>query len=180
VAGAADVGASLPRVRPASSQDAVEVVRLAEQMFAPLVGDALTHDAWQGWRHAAVGAVRRRLGDEDVAVFVADDPRRPGGLVSCGAGVIARRLPSPWQVEGLVGYVQWMSTDPAYRRQGKARAVLRALLAWFEWRGVDDVELHATTVGSALYRSEGFWEGASGLALRRRPWDPPPQEAPAG
>jgi hypothetical protein len=50
------------------------------------------------------------------------------------------------------------------------------VLAWFEERGVDNVELHATPQGEALYRSEGFWRGIGGLPMRRRPWDPPPDD----
>jgi hypothetical protein len=52
--------------------------------------------------------------------------------------------------------------------------VLRRLLEWCESTGVDNVELHASADGGHLYRSEGFWEGSTALALRRRPWDPAP------
>jgi hypothetical protein len=50
---------------------------------------------------------------------------------------------------------------------------VRGLLRWYEAQGVDNVELHASPDGAALYRLEGFWEGSTGLAMRRRPWDPP-------
>lgn len=109
-----------------------------------------------------------------MGLFVVEDPTRPGVLVSCGAGVIATRLPNPWHPDGRAGYVQWMSTDPAFRRRGLGRAVLRAVLDWFEDCGVENVELHATAEGAPLYRSEGFWRGSSGEPMRRRPWDPPP------
>ena len=84
------------------------------------------------------------------------------------------RFPTVGQPDGRVGYVQWMSTDPAYRRQGLGRGVLRALLAWFEGGGIDNVELHASPDGAPLYKAEGFWRGTGGEALRRRPYDPPP------
>jgi len=54
------------------------------------------------------------------------------------------------------------------------RTSLRALLEWFGSEGVDNVELHASPDGEPLYRSEGFWEGSTALALRRRSWDPAP------
>jgi GNAT superfamily N-acetyltransferase len=78
-----------------------------------------------------------------------------------------------------VGYIQWMSTEAAARRQGLGGAILAALLAWFEGRGVDNVELHASPDGAPLYRAAGFWEGSTGLSMRRRPWDPVPDAAEA-
>jgi GNAT superfamily N-acetyltransferase len=109
-----------------------------------------------------------------VGVFVVDHPEVDGALVACGAGVVCRRLPNPWHPDGLAGYVQWMSTEPAFRRRGLGRAVLRAVLDWFAQLGVENVELHATEEGAPLYRSEGFWRGSGGEPMRRRPWDPPP------
>jgi GNAT superfamily N-acetyltransferase len=161
-----------PLVRPARPDDASEVVRLAELMFRSL-GLTLDEDGWGRWRSCALRAVSARLG-ADLAVVVAEDPGVPGRLVACGAGAISERLPSPAHASARVGYVQWMSTEPGFRRRGLGRAVLRALLEWLESEGVDNVELHASPDGAALYRSEGFWEGSTGLALRRRPWDPAP------
>jgi GNAT superfamily N-acetyltransferase len=159
-------------VRPARADDAREVIRLAEVMFRSLGLTELDEDVWVRWRASAARAVSARLG-VDLAVIVAEDPGERGRLVACGVGAISERLPGP-AADGRVGYVQWMSTEPAFRRRGLGRAVLRALLEWFESQGVDNVELHASTAGAPLYRSEGFWEGSTGLALRRRPWDPAP------
>jgi len=128
---------------------------------------------WETWRSSAVDAVAARLGAE-LTVVVAEDPHVAGHLVACGAGAISQRLPSPAHASARVGYIQWMSTEPGFRRQGLGRAVLGALLDWFESKGVDNVELHASEDGESLYRSEGFWEGSTALALRRRPWDPAP------
>jgi len=158
-------------VRSARREDADEVARLAELMYRSL-GLVLPDETWERWRRAAAGAVRARLG-ADLAVVVAEDPGGSGRLVACGAGSISERLPGPGP-DARVGYIQWMSTEPDFRRRGLGRAVLRALLEWFESEGVDNVELHASPDGASLYRSEGFWEGSTGLALRRRPWDPRP------
>jgi len=159
-------------VRPARPDDAPEIARLAELMYRSL-GLDLDEETWGRWRVSAQEAVRTRLG-ADLTVVVAEEPGARERLVACGAGVVSERLPSPAHARARVGYVQWMSTEPAFRRRGLARAVLRALLAWFEAQGVHDVELHASPQGRLLYRSEGFWEGSTGLALRRRPWDPAP------
>jgi GNAT superfamily N-acetyltransferase len=128
--------------------------------------------------------VRDRIAEHrpaELAVFVVDVPGSPPrsgevpSLAACGAGTVVRRLPSPRAPDGRAGYVQWMSTDPAWQRQGFARAVLRRLVAWYDALGVGNVELHATEAGAVLYRSEGFWEGTGAVALRRRRWDPPPE-----
>jgi GNAT superfamily N-acetyltransferase len=159
-------------VRSARPDDAGEVARLAELMYRSL-GLVLDDEVWGRWRSSAEATVRARLGAE-LTVVVAEDPGAPGRLVACGAGVISARLPNPAHASARVGYIQWMSTEPDFRRRGFARAVLGGLLEWFESQGVDNVELHASPDGKALYRSEGFWEGRTGLALRRRPWDPAP------
>ena len=76
----------------------------------------------------------------------------------------------PSNPTGRAGYVQWVATEPAFRRLGLARLTLGALLAWFEATGVPNVELHATADGEALYRSLGFGE-SGGRALRRLAWE---------
>ena len=159
-------------MRVAGPDDAPEVVRLAELMYHSL---GVVHDdeVWVAWRVASEAVVRAGLGPV-MRVVVVDDPGGGGGLASCGAGTITTRLPNPAHADDRVGYIQWMSTDVAHRRQGLARAVLDGLLAWYEEAGVGNVELHASVAGVALYRAAGFWEGSTGLALRRRPWDPPP------
>ncbi|HUI02161.1 MAG TPA: GNAT family N-acetyltransferase [Acidimicrobiales bacterium] len=159
-------------MRAAVPDDAPEVVRLAELMYRSL-GMAHDDEVWAAWRRAAAAVVRLRLGPA-LRVVVAERPAGDGRLVACGAGTIVTRLPNPSHADARVGYVQWMSTDVAFRRRGLGRAVLEALLAWYEEAGVDNVELHASPAGVALYRSAGFWEGSTGLALRRRPWDPSP------
>jgi len=158
-------------VRSARPDDAGEVARLAEMMYRS-IRLQLDEEVWERWRVSAVQTVQARLG-EDLAVVVAEDPTARGHLVACGAGAISLRLPGP-AGDARVGYIQWMATEPGFRRQGLGRAVLRALLAWFESQGVDNVELHASADGDRLYRSEGFWEGSTALAMRRRPWDPAP------
>lgn len=161
-------------VRAARAADGPEVVRLAELMFRGLI-EGLDEERFAAWRGAALSAVAG-LPDDAVGVFVVDHPDHPGMLVACGAGVVSRRLPNPAHPEGLAGYVQWMSTEPAFQRRGLGRAVLAAVLRFFEDHGVSNVELHATAQGAPLYRSEGFWRGSGGLPMRRRVWDPPPPE----
>src|SRR5688500_15869307 len=132
--------------RPATVDDAQEAVRLGRVMFESMGIEA---SADPGWQEAGVAAVRSRLG-RDLAVFVVDHPDEPGRLVASGAGTVLARLPTPMNPSGLVGYVQWVATEPAFRGQGYGRAVIEALLEWYAERGVTAVELHATADGEAL------------------------------
>ena len=148
--------------RMATPADAAEIVRLAGVMFESM-GTAVEDRSWE---HAGQQHVRDRLG-RDLAVFVVDDPSRPGRLVASAGGTIAPRLPTQISHTGLAGYVQWVCTDEHHRGRGLGRSVLRALLAWYDGRGVWSVELHATPMAEALYRALGF-DDPGPRALRRR------------
>jgi GNAT superfamily N-acetyltransferase len=150
------------QTRPATPADAAEVVRLARIMFESMGVVASAEE----WAREGARKVRQWLG-HDLAVLVVDHPSEPGRLVASGAGVVTRRLPGPGNPSGLVGYVQWVCVDEAFRRNGLARQVMGGLLAWFDGRGVGAVELHATPAAEGLYRSLGFDE-SGGRALRRR------------
>jgi len=172
---------AVSKARLATTADIDEIVRLAELMYTTLgaVPPAVGEDRRYQWRRQAVGALRARL-NADVVVFVCDHPE-PGRtasprLVACGAGSVSTRLPNLWHTDARVGYVQWMSTEEEFQRQGCGRRVLAALLDWFAAAGIDTVELHASSAGAPLYRSAGFWGGSTGLAMRRRSWDLPPSD----
>jgi GNAT superfamily N-acetyltransferase len=148
-------------VRRAFLDDASEIVRLAEVMYRSIgvtVSDA--------WRDTACEEIRTRL-NRDLVAFVVDRPDEGPALCSSGCGTIARRLPSPGNPVGLVGYIQWVATNPGFRRRGFAGEVMRSLIAWYEEQGVSVIELHATPVGEPIYRRLGF-DQHGGVALRRR------------
>ena len=150
-------------VRPATVADTGEVIRLAALMYEAMGLDA----SGTAWRQAAATALANRLGG-DTQVFVADDPGQPGRLAATGAGVITTRLPGPANPAAAVGYIQWVSTDPRWRRRGLARSITSALLAWFSERDVRAIELHATPQAAGMYRSLGFGVGGNpGLRIRR-------------
>jgi GNAT superfamily N-acetyltransferase len=149
-------------LRRALLDDADEVIRLAALMYEAMGIDA----SGTTWRLMAADQLRRRLGD-GVMVLVVDDPTCPGRLASTGAGSIATRLPGPGNPSARVGYIQWVSTEPAWRRHGLARAITVALIDWFAEQQVPSVELHATLDGEPLYRALGFDQGMNpGLRLQ--------------
>jgi GNAT superfamily N-acetyltransferase len=129
--------------------------------------DAVGSPVDDEWITAASTHLGSRLG-RDVAVFVVDNPHERGRLVAVAAGSIHTRLPVPGRPRGQAGYIQWVSTEPAFRRRGASRAVMQALLAWYRDRAVEVVELHATPDGGRVYRALGF-EPPTGENLRLLP-----------
>lgn len=141
------------KIRPATSGDVDEVVRLAALMFA-----SMGLDVDGPWLKEARDQFVDRLG-RDATAFVVDHPIRVGRLVASGAGTISRRLPGPLNPSARVGYIQWIATDPEWRGRGLARDVMGELLDWYREREVPTVELHTTPAGERVYRPLGFDEG---------------------
>lgn len=137
--------------RRATSADTDEIVRLATGLFTEIN----QQPPGEAWHHAAVQAVRLRA-DNDLIVFVIDAPDRAGGLIALAAGLVTDRLPTTRNPGGRVGYVQWVATDPGWRRHGLAREVTGALLSWFDTAGVGMTELHTSRDAHDLYLSLGF------------------------
>jgi GNAT superfamily N-acetyltransferase len=162
------------RVRRATSADAPEFLRLRKLMH-----DAFGEPDSPGpWEEAALKKLHAMFADPegDTAGFVIDGDQ-PGELAATVLGVIDERLPSPRNPSGRLGYVFSVSTAPAYRRRGYARAAMVALLDWFERQGVSTVDLTASEFGEKLYRELGFADRSSfGVALRRN--RPAPEPAP--
>lgn len=122
-----------------------------------------------GWSGQARSALQTRLGI-DAAVFVVDDPDHPGQLASCAAATLSRRLPSPANPSGLVGYVQWVGTVPEQRRRGYSRSALTALIGWLRDADSAVVELHATPEGLRLYQELGFAPARNPCLRRTVSW----------
>src|SRR3954447_2438014 len=136
-------------------------------MFASMGMDV----SGEEWTSNGRSHVQERLG-VDLGVFVVDHRTEPGRLVASAAGTLASRLPTPVNPSGVAGYIQWVCTDPDHQQQGLGRAVMSALLAWFDEQGAGSVELHATPVAESLYESMGFNDDGPRALRRRRVTDP--------
>jgi GNAT superfamily N-acetyltransferase len=137
--------------RHAGPEDAAEVIRLAQVMFDSLgiVGDNV------GWREQADARFRQGLADGTVAAFVVDAPGARDRIVASGAVSITQRLPTPMG-DGRVAYVQWVATEPEWRRKGLARMVMLEIARWAREQGAGMVDLHASPDGAALYAELGY------------------------
>lgn len=143
-------------VRTATTADIPDLVELRGMLFAGLAGGWGPPTTGTGWREACAAAFADQLAAEDMRIVVIDGAGDSGRLAACGLGVVDQRLPSPYNASGLVGHVFGIVTRPDYRRRGYARAILTALLTWFDDRGLTRVDLNASADGHALYRSLGF------------------------
>lgn len=147
--------------RQAIVEDAEELTRLREVMISAL-GPILD----SSWRPLCTEAFRVALAvpNGTLQAFVTDAPDAPGVLAASSVGVIERRLPGPSNPTGMTGYIMSVATDPRFRRQGHARAVVTSTLDWLRNSGVPRVDLHASEEGESLYRDLGFHE-PRGVAL---------------
>ena len=122
----------------------------------------------------SVERVRAWLKDPDsalTAAFVVDAPDGDG-LAASVIGAIDERLPSAKNPAGVKGYIYGVCTDERHRRRGYSRLAMKALLDWYDSRGVLFVDLHASEYGDSLYRELGFAEPddvALTRASERRP-----------
>ncbi|MDX3233373.1 GNAT family N-acetyltransferase [Streptomyces sp. ME19-01-6] len=141
-------------VRQATEDDIAELVRLRQLLFETLAGDFFTPSAADDdWRDALVAVLKEQLTADAVRILVVDADK---GLAACGIGALEQRLPGPHLRNGRIGQVIGVVTDPAHRRRGHSRAIMRGLLGWFREREVARVDLHASVEGEPLYRELGF------------------------
>jgi len=153
--------------RPATIDDIPEVLRLAALMYA-----TIGKRADENWFREAGRLLETRMSEGRTGVFVAD-AEEPGRLASCVAATIVERLAGPRNPAATkAAYVQWMCTDPAYRRRGLGRAVLATLprLAVGPRRLLRRAARNARR--RSLYRSFGFEDPPPAAAAAVRPASP--------
>jgi ribosomal protein S18 acetylase RimI-like enzyme len=139
------------RARLATVDDIDELIRhragMLEEIGTPLHDDS-------AWRASCAVMLQAELGGRIFAAVVPHGDR--AGLAASGTVCEVTKLPHPLNPSGTVGYLQSMWCDVEARRHGHARAVMAALLAEAERRGLARLELHASDVGRPLYESLGF------------------------
>lgn len=151
--------------RQATPDDIAELVRLRELLFTDLDAGWGQPPDGTDWRDACAAVLRDQLGEDGNRIVVIDGAP---GLAACGMGSIDRRLPSPHNPSGLIGYVLNIVTDRRYRHRGYARLITESLLRWFDDRDVRRVDLHAGPDGQDLYRSLGFDDHPDPTLSRKR------------
>jgi GNAT superfamily N-acetyltransferase len=141
-------------VRRAKPDDAEALVRLRALMLEAMGVDTGGADA--PWREVALRYFTDGLATpETFAAFVVDDPE--AGVVASAVGHCNPHAPGPNDLSTQRGTLYNVSTEPAFRRRGLARACVVALLTWYrDETDIGQIELHATPEGAPLYLSLGF------------------------
>jgi len=79
------------------------------------------------------------------------------GQVVAGGGIVIAAWPgSPLNQSPCRAWILNIYVEPTYRRQGLAREMTKALIAWCRENGFQSVALHASEYGRSLYESLGF------------------------
>lgn len=139
-------------INQATNDDSQQLVRLRLAYLTDDFGH-LDEDQLVQLREELPDYFQRHLG-HDLLAFVARDDR--GVIISCAWLLLVEKPPSPRFPNGRTGVLFNVYTDPAWRRQGLARATMGALIEEAYRRRLDVLELHATEDGYPLYRSLGF------------------------
>jgi GNAT superfamily N-acetyltransferase len=80
-----------------------------------------------------------------------------GEVVAGGGLVVHELLPRPgYLAGGSEAYVLNVYCEPAHRRRGLARALMKTILDWCRERRIARISLHASDEGRPLYDSLGF------------------------
>ena len=117
------------------------------------------------WRERCRSHLEQQLREGILIGTVVDHPDATG-LVASALAELSTKIPAPSRPTGSFAYLSSVSTDPAWRRRGMARAAVSLLLDELRRRGVRRVELHATPGAEPLYRSLGFLPRTGGKELR--------------
>jgi len=81
----------------------------------------------------------------------------PDGSIAAGAGLwLQEWMPSRVGRDSRRGYILNVYTEPAYRRRGLARMLMRTILAHCRAQGLAMAALNASDEGRPLYESLGF------------------------
>ncbi len=146
-------------VRVATADDAAEIIRLGGLMYMSM-GIAPTVQ----WEADSVCRIKARMGGDLLGWVIEGD--EDDELAATALVNIWQRLPRPGISGDDSAYVQWVSTDPRYRRRGYARALMAALMDDCGTRGIEVVELHASPYGEPLYADLGYRSDNIGVAMR--------------
>ena len=143
-------------IRPATPADIPDLVRLRRVMFEGMGWDDASYDSEQlaAAEAASAAYMTTAIPAGRFYGWVAVTPA--GEVVSTGGVIIDQHLPTPSNLSGKIGYILNVATDPGYRRQGIARRIMQAMLAWLAEQDIRRAALHASEQGRPLYESLGF------------------------
>lgn len=146
-------------IRPATAADARVIAQHRAAMFQDM--GTLPEELAPALREASQRVFTKAIPSGEYVGWLATPAGRPAEVIG-GAGVHVRsRLPrtnrSRTRVDsGLQALIVNVYTERPWRRRGVAERLMRTVLDWTRERGIDDVVLHASPEGRALYEQLGF------------------------
>jgi GNAT superfamily N-acetyltransferase len=150
------------RIRQATPHDAAVIGWHRARMFQDmgLVPDEL----FESFRTKALDRLSNALASGEYFGWLASESKGPEKIIA-GAGVIIRVVPPfPHRhkngeitiAEGRQGLIVNVFTEPKWRRRGIAKLLMKEIIAWSHGQHLDDLVLHASSDGRALYEQLGF------------------------
>jgi ribosomal protein S18 acetylase RimI-like enzyme len=104
---------------------------------------------------------RELLTSADAAVFVAEEDRRPVGIVSVR---VYETPPDPAMVPLRRGHVEMLVVSAAHRRHGVGQALMQEVASWARRQGAAEIVL---TVWAGNEAAEAFYDRLGYRALSR-------------
>lgn len=140
------------RIRRGTHADLATIVRHRLGMFREMeIGDPSQFDAYASeFRPFVLRAMDSGLYQSWLAETSA------GEIVAGGAVYLVPWPATPAERKQQRAFLLNVFTEPAFRRQGIARALVRTLLDWCRDQGFRSVRLMASEFGRPLYQSLGF------------------------
>jgi len=149
-------------IRQATPDDAAVIGWHRARMFQDmgLVPDEL----FESFRTKALDRLGKALVAGDYFGWLVSEAAAPQKIIA-GAGVIIRQIPPfPHRkengqmtiAEGRQGLIVNVFTEPEWRRRGIAKLLMEQIIIWSHEQGLDNLVLHASDDGRALYEQLGF------------------------
>jgi GNAT superfamily N-acetyltransferase len=139
-------------LRDATVEDAAEIRRLEYVALAT----SNMHPTGTDWHENYESAFARHLDSGQMRGFVVDHPSEPQQLIAAGLAFWFELIPSPWLVNGRMGYLQWFSVEEEFRNQGIGGQLIDAAKSWLTEKGCTRIQLHANPAAMPLYERAGF------------------------
>jgi GNAT superfamily N-acetyltransferase len=139
-------------IRLANAEDARLIAAHRRAMFAAM--EAADDAVLTTMESASIPWTEYMILEGRYLGWIASDGERP---VASAGMFLLDWPPHPFDPEGTVrGYLLNVFVDPAYRKRGLARELVRMCLAEAKRRGIRVVTLHASDAGKPLYEELGF------------------------
>jgi len=149
-------------IRQATQDDVAVIGWHRARMFQDM--GLVPEELFESFRTKALDRLSKALASGDYFGWLVSEPKALEKIIA-GAGVIIRVVPPfPHRhedgkitiAEGRQGLIVNVFTEPEWRRRGIAKLLMKEIIEWSREQSLDDLVLHASDDGRALYQQLGF------------------------